>query len=441
MRSRSKRLNTSTSAKRWYCSGGIGLGLVAIVVVLIITLQPNDRMVARENIQANSVQNADISRSLNTVKPLVSVETLPTLNFQLSSVEEACGVNEFPAYWNYEDEDMFEFSFSTVLKENEECWNALERHGKTINPYLWNGDTLNNRSFAFVVLDNPLTFGRIFANPDGDLAKVREALARPECLLEHGTEVNWQLKNDCHAEALMNYALFNRYCYNDGLSYRRATRADQMYQTNNNPTLEQDRLLWKQELEDAWIQRKCEEFAPELKLTREQYPQLTSLLWKIGKPKTSLETGTMLYLLGEQTMLLNTIIELAARLGGDAAGLTSHFEKYGRYSGLLLSPSWMELQRKQKPSQDRLLQTFRMLAMLEQIQVEFDWKWLAKHLCTPPYHDFSDWVIEANPELENTTKFKSCRTVIDELYTRNDLEKFMLEKVDQFANIVLELEI
>ncbi|MDE0644699.1 MAG: hypothetical protein OXH84_00465 [Gammaproteobacteria bacterium] len=61
-----------------------------------------------------------------------------------------------------------------------------------INPYHWNDDT-DNRAFAFVVIENPLTFERIFTDPVGDLARVQDALSRSECKLGPDAESNWKL--------------------------------------------------------------------------------------------------------------------------------------------------------------------------------------------------------------------------------------------------------
>ena len=152
--------------------------------------------------------------------------------------------------------------------ESAECWSALEQHINAINPYLW-GATHENRQFAFVVLKEPLTFERIFTDPTGDFNRVQDALSRPECLLETG-EKNWELKESCHADAFLNYALINRFCFDSGVR----DRAQTLYWESDNPTPEQDRFMWKQRLENYWVEEKCEELDSMLELTLEQNPAL-----------------------------------------------------------------------------------------------------------------------------------------------------------------------
>ncbi|MXZ56512.1 MAG: hypothetical protein F4227_00890 [Gammaproteobacteria bacterium] len=59
----------------------------------------------------------------------------------------------------------------------------MDNHINDINPYLWGaGD--KKGSFAFIVLENPLTFGRLFADPEGDFTRVQDALDRPRVHIE-----------------------------------------------------------------------------------------------------------------------------------------------------------------------------------------------------------------------------------------------------------------
>lgn len=153
------------------------------------------------------------------------------------------------------------------------------------------------------------------------------------------------------------------------------------------------------------------------------------------------------------------LIELAARLGDDAAGLTqSHIDhngphyfdagyRFGRFIGLFSGP-WMELQRKEEPNADRILQTFFLLETLEKGLFKFDLNWLVQHLCTPPYDVRGKWTskegFSSSTEgrvLEESAKPKSCRTVIDELYAHEDLPELMLEFMNQFSQTATELDV
>ena len=178
---------------------------------------------------------------------------------------------------------------------------------------------------------------------------MQNALSRSECRLENGTQVNWKLKEECHADAFMNYALINRFCFNEGIDNRERT----YYFEEDSPTAEQDRLMWKEDLENAWVRQECERLEPTLELTVHQL-ELYELIMSLGNPEK--------YRLWMSGRLL---IDHAARLGDDAAGLTQmqspyHEEgyKFGRFNKFLSSLPWRELRRKEEPSPDRILRSF-----------------------------------------------------------------------------------
>ena len=404
-----------------------------MVFVVIVLLSPHSRTPSARSDPTTS-ESSSVGTSFTPVHEIVeAVEEppkLPRLAFVAGSVEEACGLNEYVPY-HYDDtenpiswpQSPFNAEGDLVALDVEACSTALANHLSTINPYLWSQGT-HAAQFAFLVLDEPLTFGRIFADPKGDLARVQEALSRPECRLKNGT-VNWELSEECHAEAFLNYALINRFCFHDGVNDRKRT----YYWEEDNPTPEQDRSMWKQYLEDQWVEGQCEALDPTLELTAHQ-PELYESIMSFKRQDAINSSSSLL-------------IELAARLGDDAAGLTKlyirqhgpHYPdqgyKFGRLSGLLDNPLWEELQRKAEPSPDRLLQTMRLLSVLDWVQIEFDWEWLVEYLCTPPYDE----------PLEEDAEPKSCRTVIDELYSREDLTTPILEKVNQFTHIATEFDV
>ena len=443
MRRRGRRLNQNSRSQRWFWIAGIGLGLVAVTGVLVL-LNTSHRTVSKDRPPTGQSPSAVVPSSVTTSEAVFSVQSgtpLPPLDFPQGSVEEACGLNEFPprvGYYDYKAEERrswvnspFNANGDWIALESEECTDALEAHINTINPYLWSDDP-NLRQFAFVVLDQPLTFGRIFADPEGDLVRVQNALSRSECKLKSGTQVNWKLKEECHADAFMNYALINRFCFNEGIDNRDRT----YYSEEDSPTTEQDRSMWKEDLENAWVRQKCEGLEPTLELTEHQ-PKLYELIMSLGDPEK--------YRLWMSDRLL---IDHAARLGDDAAGLTqmprSYLEegyKFGRFNKFLSSLPWKELRRKEEPSPDRILRTFFVLGILERDQINFDWNWLADHLCSPPYEKQNTRKLEEDEVAEKLAKPKSCRVVIDELYTREDLPVPMLGFVDRLVQTAMELNV
>lgn len=283
---------------RKFLSVGAGLGLVVVVIVVIILLQTNRRSSPEKRIETKNEQSAVVAQFSTTAKPLVTVQggiTLPALDFPLGSIEEACNLNEYPAWHDYFDGeyqksenwiyDPLNAEGDWAALQSPKCIDALEKHLSKVNPFLWSQGT-HASQFAFILLDNPLTFGRIFEDLENDLARVQDALSRPECLLEKGTIVSWELKEECHADAFLNYALLNRFCYSDGVS----SRKKMFYFEEDNPTPEQDRLMWKQELEDAWIEATCAGFSAELQLTTGRYPELTKLLFAMAEELPIMET-------------------------------------------------------------------------------------------------------------------------------------------------------
>ena len=64
----------------------------------------------------------------------------------------------------------------------------------------------------------------------------------------------------------------NPFCFYRFGSVIRASGAH--YAPDDHPNPKQDRLMWKQDFEDAWIDAKCRDLDPELKLASDRYPVL-----------------------------------------------------------------------------------------------------------------------------------------------------------------------
>ena len=469
------RINRIINTRRGIWSAGFGIGLVVVVVVCVL-LYANGRPPSEVPSVVISDPSDVMPSSLTTMTPVVSAKAppqVPHVDFPPGSVEEACGLNEFPprvGYYDYEDHERSSWSNTPfngegdwIALESDECRAALENHINTINPYLW-GRTYENDNFvapmAFVVLKEPLTFGKIFADPEGDFARVQDALSRPECLLK-GEETNWELKETCYSDAFLNYALLHRFCFDKGIDNRDRT----YYWKEDTPSPEQDRFMWKQALENAWVEQKCEGLNQTFRLTSEQNPELYNLV-------ISLRDSTSESYRIQSKSPTALLIELAARLGNDTAGFTtetlkprSHYYaengyKYGRFAKLLTSNGWRALTAlNAPPSADRFLQTFHMLALARarrpdpRDEIEFNWEFVAQYLCEPPYYN-KKWYdaqiheLKSRPEWEaDLIAFreqydnpKSCQEIVHELRQRDDL-KFapLLQTLDKFEQVAIEL--
>ncbi|MDE0094731.1 MAG: hypothetical protein OXO49_09560 [Gammaproteobacteria bacterium] len=432
----------TTSLPLWLGAGG--LGFIGLTIGVFLWLSP-PRSIPPDPPAIPTTTNliASPTPTAPTVvdSPPVTLTspTLPPIDYPPGSVGHACGVNEFPPHHWYSDldsdtsysleNDPFDSNGDWKVLEGE-CQVALDNQLNATNPYLW-FDNTKNRQFAFIVTDKPLTFARLFADPVGDLARVQDALARPECQLGENAESHWQLHDTCHADALLNYALITRFCYNEGV--RNRTR--QYYWNNETP--EQDRSMWIQDLESAWVRRKCKTLDPTLNLQSEVHTELRAQLRTLypAAPKRDLD---------------GILIELAARLGDDAAALTKTVfrpydkiysdegYKYGPLAGWftnLFEPA--RLFTKLSPSVERLRQLVPLFGKNIGDDggkfIQFDHEALVQHLCTPPYYNtLSDSLIAPDPP--------SCREIINEL-RQEALHLPMLEAIATFEDVAMRLEV
>ena len=443
-------MSKSVHARRWSWLAGLGLGL-AVVAVICVLLIPRNRASLDSSELENSESSAVVPATHPTIEPAGAVvETLPNLprvDFPLGSWEEACGLNELPPYWVGVGSIERNEDHTNAL-ESVECQTALETYMNTVNPYhfLWSSPWDIARPMKFVELDDPLTFESVFANPSADLARMQNALSRPECLLT-GDDINWELKVSCHSNSLLNYVLINVLCFGRFSKVVRENHA--YYPPEDNPTSEQDRLMWKQDFEDTWVDAKCESVDPVLKLDTDRYPSLYELVKPVGKFES------------EERKILTVLVELAARLGDDTAGLTQSFPfnnlpgngyKYGRFSKIFVGGGFESLReagatmRMYKPSDEPaelLLKAFHFLTLLEarrpdpREEIPFNWEWVVRHICVPVVIPPSTTEGMAAPK---PTEIQSCKEIVHELRQRDDL-KFapLLQTLDKFEQIALEL--
>ena len=440
------RKKQPSHAPRWLWGSGIGLGLIAVVVVCVLFVTQN-RTSTNSVALETSKPSADISSVLPVVEPTVTaVETLPQvphIDFPRGSWEEACGLNELPPYW-VGDGSLKQNEDHTKAFESVECQTALETYMNAVNPYhiLWSSPWDIARPMRFVVLEDSLTFERVFADPVGDLARVQDALSRPECLLQ-GDDINWELKETCHADAFLNFALINSFCFKESEKYiGRAKRA--YYLPNDNPSPEQDRLMWKQDFENAWVSAKCEGLDPELKITSDRYPVLYELVGPVGRFDS------------EERKILTLLVELAARLGDDAAGLTESDPfsdyppgrgyQYGRFSELWERGGYGSLRkagammRMYRPSEEPtklFLSAFNFLARItSRDEIEFDWEWVVQHICVPVVLPPSTADAMGAPD---PTEIQSCKEIVHEIRQKGITFPPLVKMLDKFEQVAIEL--
>ncbi|MYK43379.1 MAG: hypothetical protein F4039_04750 [Gammaproteobacteria bacterium] len=453
----------------WLSAAGlILLGGVAVVFLLVNTPRSSsEESPAVPPAPAALVTTSLTSETINVQSeehiPPPTVDDLPKLtpvDYPPGSVGDACGVNNFPRRYHSDAlinlyqyrtgkimtsiDDYFRWSgfsskfnpidfgpfhwnpleieISQIALKNEPCRTALEQHVNQINPYLWgreNDESFNDRALSFTVIDNPMTFERIFTDPKGDLARVQAALARPECQLTEKAESNWQLNETCHAAAFHNAARVM------GVCYKRFTNDYDRSDPKNLSPNERDHTMWIHSLEYHWVKEKCNSLDP---MYAELRKQIVRQLVNDGD-RTE-----------DDVRLDEELTKLAARLGDDAAGLTGMGSSEGRFAG------WFEPSRndpanllyKHPPSVERLR---RFMALFTENQTAtdktfvYDQEALVQHLCTPPYYT-APWVDE-----DTVPEPPTCRSVIDDLRQELHDNQTFLDLIATFEDVAMRLDV
>jgi len=423
-----------------------GLGLLVLGVIFFVVFNTPRSISAESPVVPPAptiiATTSPAAEAPSSPLPELVVPRLDPVDYPPGSIGHACEVNEFPPrnllfYQSFETWSRLMKNYWAAL-ENEKCRTALERQVNSTNPYLWgkeNDTSGRHRVFTFVNIENPVTFARIFTDPVGDLARVQKSLARPECQLGQDAESNWQLHETCHADAIHNYALITRFCYNEGVSDR-TQEAMHHYKRKDNPTPEQDRSMWIQELEADWIQEKCKTLDPILDLQASVHTELR-------KQILALQVNDYEHYEWGLKSLGAPLIELAARLGDDAAGLTQGYSQGYKYGPLV---KWFpydlsdttNLFTKHPPSVDRLR---RFMALFTEHQTAtdktfvYDQEALVQHLCTPPYYT-SPWVDE-----DTVPEPPTCRSVIDDLRQELHDNKTFLSYIATFEDVAMRLDV
>ncbi len=254
---------------------GIGLGTVACLTVGLylfkFTSDSTSSSTTPETSSIGKVTNSSnhILETLGTTDEAVSSTNMNQLS---KDVWEICGLSDFPTELEAAKPFVQEFVIS------EECLSALELHTLKTNPFERNGLAVvkNIPEFSLVILDNPMTYERIFEDPAEDLQRISEALSLPDCEWE---TVFWKkgLKEVCHAEAFTNYATFYHACFD--LAGERSKQAKTYFHLEHyyifeaqEPEPDNITDMWQGYLEYRWVEEKCKEFGSEVALNAENYP-------------------------------------------------------------------------------------------------------------------------------------------------------------------------
>lgn len=429
----------------------IGLVTVSTFFVLILFLMirsnttssaifPEDLPIA----ESNSASSFELEE-----KDFGSEELFATTpQWQLSAdVWEACAVEEFP-----KDKEAAEV-FLEDLELSENCMSALEGHVLSINPFERLDRHMNSLSvlgysgyeFSLIILDNPLTYQRIFSDPEGNRAKVIHALSRSECQVEASMEYTREslyhrhvgsldsverrqiavldqaeLKHHCHPDAFTNYAVFYDACYRESAEYYFFKHQDYFTIYQSEP----DRIthMWRGYLEQRWVDEKCADFDSTLQISEhsdpEQFEQLVAIYLQGLSSKVRRDRDEIrgihpdVAAADDKSTLYNSLLSIGARLGDQAASLTYQglysMGSRGIFRQSLGTSTWRELQRDEAPSEKRLQHALDLVFELDKEGINFDWEWLVRHVCSPRGFTSS--------KMSETENLPSCRSLINDLH-------------------------
>lgn len=398
----------------------IVLGLLLVVVVAAVWILVRVFGVQNSIATSSELSSVEAEEGTHKVSQHFSEETKKTVveatvaTFELGPIEdfwELCVPEEFP------DDPDAAFSFSLGLELSEECQEGFETYMFTRNPFLWRTGRSTTK-FSFLVLDESMNFERVLGDPAGDLERIIEALGRPECRLEEGVGVNWELKEACHADAFLNYAEFRHFCSGDraGIFWHswpgRKSLTDGQWH----------KLVWQTLQEVNWLDDKCDAFGEfgkldlAFELDRETYPEEFAWLAAFTEQRSKAK------------FTLDTLQELAARLGDEAAALLDTGQFFGSFVSLFASDPWKQIDSKEPLSKERLQGVMDLVIRLEQEEINFNWEWLVEHLCS-------------TDEEDTDSQEPSCRTVINELYFEDMVSGPTLEAVSKFEQVAIELDV
>jgi len=180
------------------------------------------------------------------------------------------------------------------------------------------------------------------------------------------------------------------------------------------PSPEQNRYMWKQRLADAWLYEKCEQLDSQLEFTPEQYPILYETVMSF---ETTAERKDRILRKLHVKNVREHLIELAARLGDEAAGLTQGRQmddyedgyQFGRLAQFLPSSEWEDFARKHEPSVENFLPKFKILITIQNhTDYQLNWEFVARHLCKLRIEEgaYSAYDLERR---------RSCQSVITEI--------------------------
>lgn len=458
-------METITSSRRSLIWLGAGVVFVSVALVLFFVLHgisPTSIRSSADESKAEFIESQIVSK----VDELIQADdVLVFVDMEWGDVLESCAISE---YIHPTSELEAARSFVRDLELTQNCIEALEQPVLSLNPFTRYGVVGSGfYEFSLVRSETPMTYERIFANPEDDLTQVLDALSRRECLMSESTANKWglnelnpvptdfdvfnvanlsalgaysedsiveksELKESCHADAFVNYAAFYDACYRESAFGYFVNLQTQFIGRELNP--EQIRSIWKGYLAQHWVGKQCQEFSSSLELNDEQYSEIFPFLLQIGSFRSASRTsgGILVGSSLDKDTLYFTLLSFGAQFGDEAASFAFSPSYY--WNNQPWRPILEKLKRLKRPNPERLLTTLELVAALDSAEIDYDLEWLVDHICTIDHSIIGG--TDAREEQRN------CRSLINELYINlGTVSSRDLQTLTKIERIAIELDV
>lgn len=408
-----------TKNRAWF-SGAVFLSFGALLVFFVM---PRFDHVNFDTVEATNFNTSPTRISLEaTVKGSTMTEDLASENH----IWTLCPVEE----WAHDYKDNYLDYRSQI---SEECLEA-------VGNYLIKFPRKLGRHYItrLLVISNPMTYERVFADPKADRAKVLDALSRRECQFQEGELVRWDLKDDCHAVAFANYANFLSLCRSGFylLKWHEENESMRVVLVNfYDPweDFEVRKVVFQRDVEQEWVYQQCRSSGIEnLLFDHEGQDQdIFRLLTLVGENVGEESMGSTYRDL--RIDVQRVLIALAARFGEDWAILEYRGPKIWPEDSwdqwIKRKQPWRELQYLRSinwpPTEKKLTVAIDFIIALEDADVRIDWEMFVSDLC---YY-------------ESKRKKNTCQSTIESLSDELDPNQHVerVRVITQFKQVAQRL--
>ena len=363
--------------KSWYVC--VAIAGLTIITLILYTIYPSDRTIILETPDSAIVVEPEgqpvphtIAPTTESLDPVLFTDTTYFDAVDRETLLQVCDIPNWPdqiGYWEFiaELEDL----------ESKECELALNR-------YLESNGFGQDGVLQLVSTENPMSYHQVFANPRRDLDLVLEALSKEECRLESTDPIRLDLRDTCHAQAFANHMQFLRFCH--GKSHPLLALMDDMRSVDFLRTLKEDpqnhfkydtkksiHNTWIEYLENKWVYTECNKYRDDKEiftLVRNQHSQASEWLHSIA---TRIEEEQHSHDI-KVGRVLSTLLAISARVGDEWAMIT--------HTPIEIDRQWKTFIQHDQIGLAKFKDGIKLVVLLEDLNVEVNWKRLVQHLCT-----------------------------------------------------------